>query len=163
MRAWLRQSAIKLRGSYWFLRSRYGLALTAMRDNPVSAASQGVNVGRLRFLIFVAAAIGTGLAGSIYFSSQLRITPPAAYSVEWASIAIFIVMIGGIGSIEGVLIGAMIFYFADQWFGEYGATYLVVLGVLTLLVALYLRGGLWGLVTRVVDAPWFPTRRRLIE
>ena len=45
-------------GSYWFLRSRYGLALTAMRDNPVSAASQGVNVGRLRFLIFVAAAIG---------------------------------------------------------------------------------------------------------
>ena len=149
-------------GSYWFLRSRYGLALTAMRDNPVSAASQGVNVARLRFLIFVAAAVGTGLAGAIYFASQLRITPVAAYSVEWASIAIFIVMIGGIGSIEGVLIGSLIFYFADQWFGEYGATYLVVLGVLTLLVALYLRGGVWGLLSRFVDAPWFPTRRRLI-
>ena len=150
-------------GSYALLRSRYGLALTAMRDNPVSAASQGVNVGRLRFLIYVAAAVGTGLAGSIYFASQLRITPPAAYSPEWASIAIFIVMIGGIGSIEGVLIGSLIFYFADQWFGQYGATYLVVLGILTLLVALYLRTGVWGLLTRAIDAPWFPTRRRLLK
>jgi branched-chain amino acid transport system permease protein len=150
-------------GSYWLLRSRYGLALTAMRDNPVSAASQGVNVARLRFLIFVAAAVGTGLAGAIYFTSQLRITPPAAFSPEWASIAIFIVMIGGIGSIEGVLIGSLIFYFADQWFGEYGATYLVVLGILTLFVALYMRDGIWGLINKKVDAPLFPTRRRLQE
>ncbi len=150
-------------GSYWLLRSRYGLALTAMRDNPISAASQGVNVARLRFLIFVASAVGTGLAGSIYFASQLRITPQAAFSPEWASIAIFIVMIGGIGSIEGVLIGSLIFYFADQWFGEFGATYLVVLGVLTLFVALYMRGGLWGLLNRFVDAPWFPTQRRLLK
>lgn len=150
-------------GTYWLLRSRYGLTLTAMRDNPVSAASQGVNVNRLRFLIFVAAAVGTGLAGGVYFMSQLRITPEAAYSPEWATIAIFIVMIGGIGSMEGVLIGAFVYYFADQWFGDYGATYLVVLGILTLVVALFARGGIWGLVTRVVDAPWFPTRRVLIS
>ena len=52
---------VTIGGSYWLLRSRYGLALTAMRDNPVAAASQGVNVGRLRFLIWVAAAVGTGL------------------------------------------------------------------------------------------------------
>lgn len=148
-------------GSYLLLRSRYGLALTAMRDNPVSAASQGVNVGRLRFLIFVAAAVGTGLAGAIYFSSQLRITPSAAFSPEWASIAIFIVMIGGIGTIEGVLVGALIYYFAHQWFGAYGASYLIVLGILTMVVALYLRGGLWGFFSRFVEIPWFPTRRKL--
>jgi branched-chain amino acid transport system permease protein len=149
-------------GTYWLLRSKYGLALTAMRDNPVSAASQGVNVGRLRFLIFVVAAVGTGLAGAIYFMSALRINPPSAFSPEWATIAIFIVMIGGLGSIEGVLIGACIFFFADRWFGEYGATYLIVLGVLTLLVALYARGGIWGQISKMVDAPWFPTRRRLL-
>jgi branched-chain amino acid transport system permease protein len=148
-------------GTYWLLRSRYGLALTAMRDNPVSAASQGVNVPRLRFLIFVAAAVGTGLAGAIYFMAQLRITPEAAYGPQWATIAIFIVMIGGIGSIEGVLIGSLVYFFADRWFGQYGATYLVVLGVLTLLVALYTRGGIWGMLTKFIDAPWFPTRRIL--
>lgn len=150
-------------GSYLLLRSRYGLALTAVRDNPVAAASQGVNVGRLRFLIWIAAAVGTGLAGAIYFMAQLRITPPSAYDPNWANISIFIVMVGGLGSLEGVLIGALIYFFADRWFGEYGATYLVVLGLLTLFMALFARGGVWGLICRVVDAPWFPTRRTLME
>jgi branched-chain amino acid transport system permease protein len=150
-------------GTYLLLRSRYGLALIAMRDNPVAAASQGVNVGRLRFLVWVAAAVGTGLAGAVYFMAQLRITPPSAYDPNWASIAIFIVMVGGLGSLEGVLIGALIYFFADRWFGEYGATYLVVLGLLTLTMALFARGGIWGLICKVVDAPWFPTRRTLLE
>jgi branched-chain amino acid transport system permease protein len=150
-------------GSYWLLRSRYGLALTAMRDNPIAAASQGVNVNSLRFLVFVAAAVGTGLAGAVYFMAQLRITPPSAYDPNWANIAIFIVMVGGIGSIEGVLIGALIYFFADRWFGDYGAVYLVVLGLLTLFMALFARSGIWGLVCKVVDAPWFPTRRTLLD
>jgi branched-chain amino acid transport system permease protein len=154
---------VTIGGSYWLLRSRYGLALTAIRDNPVAAASQGVNVGRLRFLIWIGAAVGTGLAGAIYFMAQLRITPPSAYDPNWANIAIFIVMVGGLGSIEGVLIGALIYFFADRWFGDYGATYLVVLGLLTLTLALFARGGVWGLICKVVDAPWFPTRRTLLE
>jgi branched-chain amino acid transport system permease protein len=154
---------VTIGGSYWLLRSRYGLALTAIRDNPIAAASQGVNVSRLRFLIWIGAAVGTGFAGAIYFMAQLRITPPSAYDPNWANIAIFIVMVGGLGSIEGVLIGACIYFFADKWFGEYGATYLVVLGLLTLFVALFARGGVWGLICKVVDAPWFPTRRTLLE
>ncbi|GAB4354174.1 MAG: branched-chain amino acid ABC transporter permease [Oricola sp.] len=154
---------ITVGGTYALLRSRYGLALTAMRDNPVSAASQGVNVSRLRFLLFIAGAAGTGLAGAIYFMAQLRITPEAAYGPQWATVAIFIVMIGGLGSIEGVLIGSVVYFFADRWFGEYGATYLVVLGILTLMVALFARNGIWGLLNKAVDAPWFPTRRVLVS
>jgi branched-chain amino acid transport system permease protein len=154
---------VTIGGSYWLLRSRYGLALTAIRDNPIAAASQGVNVGRLRFLIWIGAAVGTGFAGAVYFMAQLRITPPSAYDPNWANIAIFIVMVGGLGSIEGVLIGALIYFFADRWFGDYGATYLVVLGLLTLAMALFARGGIWGLICKVVDAPWFPTRRTLLE
>lgn len=150
-------------GSYALLRSRYGLALIAIRDNPIAAASQGVNVGRVRFLLWVAAAMGTGLAGAVYFMAQLRITPPSAYDPNWANIAIFIVMVGGLGSLEGVLIGALVYFFADRLFGEYGATYLVVLGLLTLFMALFARGGIWGLICKVADAPWFPTRRILLE
>lgn len=149
-------------GSYLMLRSRYGLALTAMRDNPVAAASQGVNVNRMRFLVFVASAVGSGLAGAVYFMAQLRITPPSAFDPNWANLAIFIVMVGGIGSIEGVLIGATIYFFADRWFGEYGSTYLIVLGLLTLGTTLFFRGGIWGLWSRHVDAPWFPIRRKLV-
>jgi branched-chain amino acid transport system permease protein len=154
---------VTLGGSYWLLRSRFGLALIAMRDNPVAAASQGVNVAKLRFLIYVASAVGCGLAGAIYFMAQLRITPGSAFDPMWANVAIFIVMVGGIGSIEGVLIGSLIFFIADRWFGEYGATYFVVLGLMTLLVALYARTGIWGMISKRWDAPWFPIRRTLVD
>ena len=153
---------VTIGGSYWLLRSRHGLALTAMRDNPVAAASQGVNVGRLRFCIFVAAAVGTGLAGAIYYMAQLRITPAAGFDPFWASMSIFIVMVGGIGAIEGVIIGALIYFFADRLFGEFGSAYLIVLGLLTLVIALYARGGVWGLLQKLGDHPWFPVRRKLI-
>jgi len=152
-----------LGGSYWLLRSRFGLALIAMRDNPVAAASQGVNVAKLRFLIYIAAAVGCGLAGSVYFMAQLRINPPSAFDPMWANVAIFIVMVGGIGTIEGVLIGSLIYFVADRWFGEYGASYFVVLGLMTLLVALYARTGIWGQVSKRWDAPWFPIRRKLLD
>lgn len=154
---------VTIGGSYLLLRSRYGLALIAMRDNPVAAASQGVNVAKLRFLIYVASAVGCGLAGAIYFMAQLRITPGSAFDPMWANVAIFIVMVGGIGSIEGVLIGSLIYFIADKWFGEYGATYFVVLGLMTLLVALYARTGIWGMASKRWDAPWFPISRKLID
>lgn len=149
-------------GSYWLLRSRHGLALTAMRDNPVAAESQGVNVKRLRFLIFVAAAMGTGLAGSIYYMAQLRITPAAGFNPSWANICIFIVMVGGVGTIEGVLVGALIYFVADRFFAQYGAVYMVILGLMTLLTALYARQGIWGLISSRIHIPLFPVGRKLI-
>ena len=149
-------------GSYWLLRSRHGLALTAMRDNPVAAESQGVNVKRLRFLIFVAAAMGTGLAGAIYYMAQLRITPAAGFNPSWANVCIFIVMVGGVGTIEGVLVGALIYFVADRFFAQYGAVYMVVLGLMTLLTALYARQGIWGLISSRIHVPLFPVGRKLV-
>lgn len=154
---------VTIGGSYWLLRSRFGLALRAMRDNPVAAASQGVNVGRLRFMIFVAAAVGTGFAGAIYYMAQLRITPSAGFDPFWASMSIFIVMVGGIGAIEGAIIGALIYFFADRFFGEFGSAYMIVLGVLTLVIALYARGGVWGLLRHLGNHPWFALQRRVEE
>ena len=82
-------------GLLWLLRSRYGLALTAMRDNPIAAESQGVDVQRLRFIVFVLAAAGSGLAGAIYYMAQLRITPASGFNPQWASVCISTTMVGG--------------------------------------------------------------------
>jgi branched-chain amino acid transport system permease protein len=76
--------------------------------------------------------------------------------------SIFIVMVGGIGAIEGAIIGALIYFFADRMFGEFGSAYLIVLGLLTLIIALYARGGVWGLLQKLGEHPWFPVRRKLI-
>jgi len=138
------------------------VALTAMRDDPVSAESQGVNVKRLRLVVFVLAAAGSGLAGSIYYMAQLRITPESGFDPDWSSVCIFIVMVGGIGRIEGPIIGALLYFFATRFFGQYGATYLVVLGLLTLFMALYSPGGLWSLFLKVRNWPWFPVSQFLI-
>ena len=94
--------------------------------------------------------------------AQLRINPASAFDPMWSNVAIFIVMIGGIGTIEGVLIGTLIYFIADRYFGEYGASYFIVLGVMTVLVALYARTGIWGMISKRWDAPWFPIRRHLI-
>jgi branched-chain amino acid transport system permease protein len=149
-------------GSYLLLRSRHGLALAAMRDNAVAAASQGVNVKRLKFLVFLAAAVGAGMVGAVYYLNALRLSPNAGFDPNWTSIAIFMVMVGGLGTLEGALIGALLYFAADRLFSQYGASYMVALGLLTLAVALYARGGLWGVVVDRFDWHWFPTRRRLV-
>lgn len=150
-------------GSYVLLRSRFGLALTAVRDEPVAAASQGVNVKRIRLMIWIIAAAGTGMAGALYYMAQLRITPDAGFDPYWSSICIFAVMVGGVGRLEGPIIGALLYFFATRFFGQFGATYLVALGLLTLVMALFSPGGIWNLVSRLVNWPWFPVTRILVN
>ncbi|MFX4906841.1 hypothetical protein ABTB94_20935, partial [Acinetobacter baumannii] len=78
---------------YFFLRSKEGLALLAIRDSEVAAESQGVAVNKMKLAVYVVAAFGCGLAGALYFASNLRISPDAAFGVNWTAFAIFIVMI----------------------------------------------------------------------
>ena len=73
-------------GMFWLLQSRYGLALSAMRDNPIAAESQGVDVRRLRFVVFVLAAAGSGFAGAVYYMAQLRVAPASGFNPQWASV-----------------------------------------------------------------------------
>ena len=82
------------------LRSRYGLALTAIRDNELAARSNGVGVTRVKLVIYVFTACGTAMVGALIFLQKLRISPDAAFSVnDWTAFVIFITVIGGIGRI----------------------------------------------------------------
>ncbi len=105
---------------YLFLRSKQGLALLAIRDNEVAARSQGIAVDRMKLAVYAVAAFGAGLAGALYFVGNLRISPDAAFSVNWTAFAIFMVIIGGIGRIEGPLVGALIFWALNKLFSDYG-------------------------------------------
>lgn len=144
-----------------FARSRGGLALTAVRDDPVAAATSGIDVQRSKRIVFVAAAAGAGAAGALLALSTLRVQPNAVFSVEWSAFMIFIVLIGGLGTLEGPLIGAIVFFVLRESLADYGSTYLIVLGVLGVLFVLFARRGLWGLVQRRWDVSLFPTGYRL--
>ena len=146
---------------YLFLRSKRGLALLAIRDNEVAAESQGIAVQRVKLAVYVVAAFGAGLAGGLYFVGNLRISPDAAFHVNWTAFAIFMVVIGGLGRIEGPIIGALLFWILNKLFSDYGTWYLLGLGLLAIVVTIFFKQGLWGFAQQRWGWTLFPTQRVL--
>lgn len=147
---------------YALLRSQRGLALLAIRDNEVAAESQGVDVQGMKLAVYAVSAFGAGLAGALYFVGNLRISPDAAFSVNWTAFAIFMVVIGGIGKIEGPIIGALIFFAMNKFLSDYGTWYLLGLGLLAIVVTLKFKQGLWGWLQQRYGLSLFPTQRTLV-
>jgi branched-chain amino acid transport system permease protein len=147
---------------YWFLRSRQGLALLAIRDSEIASESQGVNVRATKLGVYLVAALGAGLAGALYFLGNLRISPDAAFTVNWTAFSIFIVLIGGIGTIEGPIVGVILFYLLSKFFSDFGTWYLVGLGLLAIVVTIRFPRGLWGWLSQRFDLHFFPVQRRLV-
>ncbi|MCR9127534.1 MAG: branched-chain amino acid ABC transporter permease [Rhodobacteraceae bacterium] len=149
-------------GIYWLLRSKPGLALAAVRDNTEAARSVGVDAGRMKWFVFLTSACGTGLAGGLIYLQKARISPDAAFSVtDWTAYVIFIVVIGGIGTIEGPILGVLIFFLLQSVLADYGSWYLMVLGLIGISVMLFAPRGLWGLISERTGIQLFPVRRRL--
>ena len=148
---------------YLVLRSRRGLALGAIRDHEAAAASLGVDIYRVKLAVYVATAAMTGMVGALIYLQKARISPDAAFSVlDWTAYVLFITVIGGIGTMEGPVIGAVIFYLMQRYLADFGAWYLILLGTLGILVMLFAPKGLWGLFSERYDFTVFPTRRRLV-
>ncbi|WP_232664042.1 branched-chain amino acid ABC transporter permease [Pseudonocardia sp. TRM90224] len=148
-------------GVFLLMRSRLGLALTAIRDEPTAADSLGVEVRSAKRIVFVLAAAGCGVAGAIIVLDSLRVQPDSVYGVQWSAFMIFMVVIGGLGTIEGPVIGAIVFFALQQLLSPFGSWYLVVLGAVAVLAALFARRGLFGLLTRGGDVRLFPTGYRV--
>jgi branched-chain amino acid transport system permease protein len=143
-------------GSYLLLRGRLGLALTAVRDNEVAARSVGVKVTRAKRVVYLVSAAGCGAAGGLLLVSTLNVRPDSVFSVQWSAYMIFIVVIGGIGHIEGALVGSVVFFALQQLLADYGSWYLVLVGVVAMASALWVRGGLWGVLSRRTGVRLFP-------
>jgi branched-chain amino acid transport system permease protein len=145
------------------LRSRYGLALRAIRDNELAAQSNGVNVTRVKLIIYVITAFGTAMVGALIFLQKLRISPDAAFSVnDWTAFVIFITVIGGIGRIEGPIVGTLVFFLLRQFLADLGTIYLIMLGLVAIVVMLKAPKGLWGLAVERFGFQLFPLERRVI-
>jgi ABC-type branched-subunit amino acid transport system permease subunit len=154
--AGLAVTVLALVGIYLLLRSRVGLVLTAVRDDEVAARSSGARIGLARMLVFVVAGVGCGAAGAVLAISQLQVQPSAVFSVQWTAEMAFATIIGGLGTIEGPIIGTVVFIVLQQTLASYNAWYLIILGLVAIAVALYARRGLWGLVDSRLNVRLFP-------
>jgi branched-chain amino acid transport system permease protein len=145
------------------LRSRHGLALTAIRDNELAARSNGIDVGRTKLVVYVLTACGTSMAGALIFLQKLRISPDTAFSVnDWTAFVIFITVIGGIGRIEGPIIGTIVFFVLRQTLSDLGSLYLLMMGAVAIVVMLWAPKGLWGLIAERFSWQALPLQRHLV-
>lgn len=144
------------------LRSRYGLALTSVRDNEAAARSSGVDVWRIKLSVYCLCAGGTAMIGALMFLQKLRISPDTAFSAnDWTAFIIFIVVIGGVGTIEGPVIGTIIFFVLRQAFSDLGSAYLLMLGVAAIVIMMRAPRGIWGLISDRFGCNFFPHKRRV--
>jgi ABC-type branched-subunit amino acid transport system permease subunit len=141
---------------YLLLRSRLGLVLTAIRDDEVAARSSGARVGLARLLVFVVAGAGCGAAGAVLAISQLQVQPTAVFDVSWTAEMAFAAIIGGLGTIEGPIIGTVVYMLLQQTLQSFNAWYLIILGLVAIVIALFARRGLWGLVDSRLSFRVFP-------
>ena len=129
---------------FGLLRGSTGAAIRAIRDNEDAAASIGVRVTGTKRLLFVLAAFGIGIAGALWLATSITFQPKTYFSVQWTAYMIFMVLVGGIGTFEGAILGALIFFLIETWFGGTGVWYLIGLGATALVFSLLLPRGLWG-------------------
>jgi branched-chain amino acid transport system permease protein len=147
---------------YTLLRSRIGLALTAIRDSEVASTSLGINIERIKYAVYVAVAGMTAMVGSLIALQKIRVSPDAAFSVnDWTAFVIFIVVIGGIGTIEGPIIGTIVYFLLRELLADLGTIYLLFLGTLAIIIMLVAPQGVWGFIVQRWNISLFPTGYRV--
>jgi branched-chain amino acid transport system permease protein len=159
-------------GCALLLRSRIGLALQAGRDNEAGARGLGADIGRIRFLVFLLAGGCTGLVGAVFQLKALNVQPDSAFSVgSWTAPIIVMVVIGGLGTLEGPIIGAVVYYFfgefittKDRWYSVSPLVFQIIMGGLALICALFIKRGAWGtLSNRFPGLQLVALQRRLVQ
>lgn len=143
------------------LRGRLGLALMSLRDAPAAAASCGVPIGRAKLALWVLSAAITGLAAGVAYMNTLQVSPDAAFSLNWTAAAIFVVVLGGLGTLEGPFLGVIVYFALREAFSGYGAWYFIGLGSLAIAVMVAAPGGLWSLISKVGVGDLLGVRRRM--
>jgi branched-chain amino acid transport system permease protein len=149
-------------GVYLLVRRTFGLDARAVGSDPVAAASLGVRVGRSRRLAYLIAAGGAGAVGALIALQTLYVEPTSVFNVQYSVYMLFMVLVGGMGTIEGPVIGALVLFGLQEALSSYGAWYLVIVGGLAAAATLVASRGLWGLVSERFGWSLLPVGYRVL-
>jgi len=152
---------VLLAAVFVLLRGRLGASVQAIRDDEDAAESVGVRVLAGKRTIFFLAAFGCALAGSLWLATSISFQPRTYFGIQWTAYMIFMVLVGGLGTFEGPILGGIIFFLIEYFFGATGVWYLVGLGGAAIVFALFLPRGLWGTVEEKFGIRLLPVGYRL--
>ncbi|MEY8829894.1 branched-chain amino acid ABC transporter permease [Sedimentitalea sp. XS_ASV28] len=127
-------------------RSPFGLALNAARQTPVRVLTVGLDPTRLKLVAFVLSGAITGLAGAL-FADLYRFVSPTMFSWQMSGELIVLIILGGVARLCGPVVGAVVFVMLEHLLGGLTDFWHVWLGVILLLIVLFARGGLIGMVS----------------
>ncbi|MGE8688761.1 MAG: branched-chain amino acid ABC transporter permease [Achromobacter sp.] len=132
---------------FLLLRARPGRFLQAIRDDEIGAASRGIDVVRYKTLAFLASCAICGFAGGLYGTFAQLVSPELGI-VAQTGMVIAMVVIGGMGTLVGPLLGAVLVYVASELLRDVGNIQMIVFALLVIVFARFFREGLWGLARR---------------
>jgi branched-chain amino acid transport system permease protein len=131
---------------YLLMRGRAGRFWLAIRDDDIGAETRGIDVVRYKTLAFALSCAICGLAGSLYGTFSQLVSPELGLLLQ-TGLVISMVVIGGIGTLTGPLIGALLVYLASEWLRDFGNIQMIVFAFAVIIFARFFRTGLWGLAT----------------
>ena len=144
---------------YVLLRTKTGLGLTAMRDDADASSSVGVNIFKSKLLVYVIAALFTALAGAVFFINKGTIYPSSGFDISWTVSMVFIVIIGGIGTVSGPVVGAIIYVILDEVLAKLPGWSNIILGAIAILVIIFLPDGIMGTLQKKFNFELFSQKR----
>ncbi|HEY0885745.1 MAG TPA: branched-chain amino acid ABC transporter permease [Ramlibacter sp.] len=134
-----------LLGLYWLLKGPLGRFMMAVRDDPVGAESRGIDVVRTKMIAFCVSCAICGLAGSLYGTFSQLVSPELGL-LQQTGLVLSMVVIGGMSSLSGAILGAILVYLGSEWLREFGDIQIIVFALLVILFARYVPAGLWGFI-----------------
>ena len=132
---------------YRLMRGKAGRFWLAIRDDETGAESRGIPVVRYKTIAFAISCAICGMAGSLYGTFSQLVSPELGLLLQ-TGLVIAMVVIGGMGTLTGPIVGALLVYLVSEWLREVGGIQLIVFSIAVIVFARFFRAGLWGLATR---------------
>lgn len=127
--------------AYRIVNSKWGRSFLAVKDNPDAVEAGGVNIANVKILAFTLAAVYSTIAGSLY-SHYIGFINPSAYNVEFSINYVVMLVIGGIGSVPGNVLGAIVVTLVPEFLRFMEGYYWLVFSIITLLFVIFLPNGI---------------------
>ena len=142
-----------LLGTYLFCRalvsSRFGRVVRGAKENSIRVATLGFDVYRFQLATYVIAGVLAGLAGFL-LANAAEFVSPAYMSWQRSGELIVMVLLGGLGALDGAIIGAAAYLLTEEWLSGVTEHWKVIFGPVLVLIVLFARGGLLGLMNALV-------------
>jgi branched-chain amino acid transport system permease protein len=146
---------------FLIMRSKTGLVLMAMRDSASSAETMGVKLYKTKLICYLVSSFVTGLAGGIVYMQQGYIIPTSGFSISWTIAMTFMVIIGGMSTMEGPIIGAIIYVVLTQYLYNFPGISMIILGAIAILVIMVAPKGITGTIYNKTGFEILSLRRKI--